>query len=270
MAIMVFQTACEQKESAEASSASSSAQEAKEEATVNDVPQTATSPQLPEGRWLQMATLDSPEANNQFSRNVQIMQNRVHETVKMNELLDQENDPQAKKDIKKQIEEMMRRINEGNKLMAETYRYSLNQKYVRNIEEVTVFIKLTDEDVEAIKEKAIEDGIDPPASITSNLLSVCTLKTPQAYQNFQKDVARTQAIRDEAIQLQKNVDAAINTTDKAYAQGKLDVVMEQLSALNTAMFEAYRFSINSNYTVQVDKSSLYIWDSGNALAVAQE
>ena len=86
----------------------------------------------------------------------------------------------------------------------------------------------------------------------------------------QKDVARVQTVRDEAISLQAAVTASETSADKAYAQGKLDVVMDQLKALNVAMFDAYGFSINKNYTMQIDKSSLFVWASESELANVPE
>jgi ribosomal protein L29 len=241
-----------------------------EEVTVSGASEVIGADDTSKGRLVQIATLNSPKANSEFTRNVQIMQARVREIANMNTLLAEEEDASAKRAVENQIKELIRRVNEDNKKMADTYRYSLNRNYIRNVEKATVFIQLSDEDVTAVKKQANEDGRELPPLLDSNLLSVCTLNTADAVQGYQKDVARVQTVRDEAISLQAAVTASETTTDKAYAQGRLDVVMDQLKALNVAMFDAYGFSINRNYTMQIDKSSLYIWAPESELANVTE
>jgi len=241
-----------------------------EEVTVSGAPEVIGADDTSNGRLVQIATLNSPEANNEFTRNVQIMQARVREIANMNTLLAEEEDAAAKRAVENQIKELIRRVNEDNKKMADTYRYSLNRKYIRNVEQATVFIQLSDEDVAAVKKQAGEEGRELPPLLDSNLISVCTLNTADAVQGYQKDVARVQVVRDEVISLQAAVTASETSSDKAYAQGKLDVVMDQLKALNVAMFDAYGFSINRNYTMQIDKSSLFVWASESELANVTE
>ena len=241
-----------------------------EEVTVSGAPEVISADDTSNGRLVQIAALNSPDANNEFTRNVQIMQARVREIANMNTLLAEEEDAAAKRAVENQIKELIRRVNEDNKKMADTYRYTLNRKYIRNIEQATVFIQLSDEDVAAVKKQAGEEGRELPPLLDSNLISVCTLNTADAVQGYQKDVARVQTVRDEAISLQAAVTASETSADKAYAQGKLDVVMDQLKALNVAMFDAYGFSINRNYTMQIDKSSLFVWASESELANVTE
>ena len=263
--------ACDQNQNNDnGSSTSETSASSGEEVTVSGAPEVIGADDTSNGRLVQIATLNSSEANNEFTRNVQIMQARVREIANMNTLLAEEEDASAKRAVENQIKELIRRVNEDNKKMADTYRYTLNRKYIRNVEQATVFIQLSDEDVAAVKKQAGEEGRELPALLDSNLISVCTLNTADAVQGYQKDVARVQTVRDEAISLQAAVTASETSADKAYAQGKLDVVMDQLKALNVAMFDAYGFSINRNYTMQIDKSSLFVWASESELANVTE
>ena len=102
------------------------------------------------------------------------------------------------------------------------------------------------------------------------MLSICTLNTAEAAQAFQKDVANVQAQRDVAIQLNAAMEAAPTPEDKAYAKGRLDQVLGQISLLNQAMVQAYGFSISRNYILQIDKSTLYVWASEDEIKVATE
>ncbi len=94
----------------------------------------------PAQRLVQIASLNTAKANDEFTRNVEIMQTRVREIANLNTLLEQEEEMSAQYDIEVQIEELMRRINEDNKLKVEAYRYNLSRKYIRNIEKATVFL----------------------------------------------------------------------------------------------------------------------------------
>jgi len=224
----------------------------------------------PGQQLVQIATLNTTQANDEFTRNVEIMQTRVREVANLNTLLEQEEEMSAQYDIEVQIEELMRRINEDNKRMVEAYRYNLSRKYIRNIEKATVFLVLTDEEVADIEKEAASKGEEAPKSLKAKLLSICTLNTPEAAQGFQKDVATVQAQRDIAIQLNAAMQAAETAEDKAYAKGRLDQVLGQIGVLNQAMVQAYGFSISRNYIMQIDKSTLYVWATEDEIKVAAE
>ena len=230
----------------------------------------ATPAAAPAQRLVQIASLNTAKANDEFSRNVEIMQARVREIANLNTLLEQEEEMSAQYDIEVQIEELMRRINEDNKRMVEAYRYNLSRKYIRNIEQATVFLVLTDEEVADIEKEAAAKGEEAPKSLKAKLLSICTLNTAEAAQAFQKDVANVQAQRDVAIQLNSAMEAAPTPEDKAYAKGRLDQVLGQISLLNQAMVQAYGFSISRNYILQIDKSTLYVWATEDEIKVAAE
>lgn len=217
-------------------------------------------------RLVRIARLETPGTNNEFTRNVEIMQARVRKVANLNQLLAAETEPAAREKIEIQIAELMQRINDDNKRMAESYGYSLTRRYVRNIEKATVLLVLSDKEVERIRVDAEAKGNEPPKSVDSNLLSICTLNTSQAAQVFQRDVSAVQAQRNAAVQLHAAVEAAKTPEDRAYARGKLDQALGQINALNRAMVAAYGFSITRNYVLQIDMSSLYVWSSDGELA----
>jgi hypothetical protein len=64
------------------------------------------------------------------------------------------------------------------------------------------------------------------------------------------------------------VENAETPEDKAYAQGRLDQVLGQVSAFNREMVRAYGFSISRNYVLQIDKSSLFVWALASEIADA--
>jgi hypothetical protein len=219
-------------------------------------------------RLVKVVTLDTPQVNNEFTRNVKIMQERRNAIAHLYTLLEQESDENKKYTIEAEIQELMQGISKDNQLMVKTYLYSLNRKYVRSIENATIFIELTDAEVADYREEYAQKGMVAPKSLKSNMISVCTLNSAKAAQAFQNDVAKIQSQRDLAIQLQVDLDATVTPEDRAYAQGRLDQVVSQLSALNQAMYTAYGFTVTRDYVMQIDKSSLYIWATDSEVADA--
>ena len=217
---------------------------------------------------VKIATLNTPQANDEFTRNVQIMQEQRRAVANLYALLAQEEDEDIKYNIEAKIHELMVKLNDENKRMAEAFHYTLNRRYVRSIENATVYIQLSDEEADSHRKKLSLKGETPPKSLKSNMLSVCTLNTAEAAQAFQKDVASMQAKRDIALEMQMVVENAETPDDKAYAQGRLDQVLGQVSAFNKEMVRAYGFSISRNYVLQIDKSSLFVWALASEIADA--
>lgn len=113
--------------------------------------------------------------------------------------------------------------------------------------------------MQAIRDQAQLSAEPPPAAIESKLLSVCTLNSREAAQQFQTDVTAIQAQRDRAVHLQTGVDAASTVEAKAYARGQVDTVLAEVAAMDQVMQQRYGFSITRNYTLQIDRSALYVW-----------
>jgi hypothetical protein len=59
--------------------------------------------------------------------------------------------------------------------------------------------------------------------------------------------------------LQEVLDAATEPARINDARRALDSAMQEINTLNEAMVGAYGFSIGRNYTMQINKSSLYVW-----------
>lgn len=213
----------------------------------------------PTQRLVHVARLETPKANDEFTKNSEIMQARIKHLASLNAQAAGETDDTRKTAMQSEMAMLQEKIQTDNQRMIDAYRYSLTHRYVRDIEQATVYLVLSDDEVAAIKAKAAADGNPAPASLASNQLSICTLPNRDAARAFQRDVATLQAERTKAMQVQQELDAAETSEDRAYAQGQLDQVLQQVNTLNKAMVGAYGFSLNRNYVLQIDKSSLYVW-----------
>jgi len=207
-----------------------------------------------------VARLETPLANDEFTRNAEVMQARVKALVSLNARLAADDANEAERAaMREQVKSLQTKIAADNQRMVDAYRYSLTHQYVRDIEHATVYLLLSDDEVAAIRSKAAAEGKATPASLDTNQISICTLPTPEAARAFQADVATLQAERAKAVEFQAQMEQAQTEEARAYAKGQFDQIMKQINTLNRAMVGTYGFSLNRNYVLQIDKSSLYVW-----------
>lgn len=101
------------------------------------------------------------------------------------------------------------------------------------------------------------------------LVRVATLNTPQANIEFQRNVQIMQANRQRLIELNNQKEAATSTADKARLQDDIDKALAKLNEDNKKMYDTYRFSLNRNYTMVVEKSSIYMLVSDEEAAAIE-
>lgn len=89
-------------------------------------------------------------------------------------------------------------------------------------------------------------------------IKVSTLSTAEANQEFQRNVQIIQAKRQAAFDLKQQVDKESNAAKKKELQAKLDDALKVLNEDNQKMFKAYGFSLERNYQMVVETSSIYM------------
>ncbi len=104
-------------------------------------------------RLVKVATLNSVEANQEFQRNVQIMQAAREQAIKLKTAAEKEFDPAKRKDIEKQLDDKIKEINANNQKMVEAYGFSLNRNYVMVIETAHIYMQVSEEEAEKIKKE---------------------------------------------------------------------------------------------------------------------
>ena len=101
-------------------------------------------------------TLNSVKANQEFNRNVQIVTAQRDLVVQLKQQLDAESSKSKKKDIQEKLDAALKKLNENNKKMTETYGFSLTRNYVLVTEKAHVYMIVSDEEaakVEAANKK---------------------------------------------------------------------------------------------------------------------
>ncbi len=233
-------------------------------ASAQQQPATASNPSQQQSVLVKVASIDGLEANEEFTRNVQVIQSQRQEILKLNAST---NEAAAGSDERKalqtQLDAAVQKLETDNQIMAKSYGYSIMRNYVRVPENSQVFVVLTEEEI--AKQPAPTDGTAP-----SKTLKVCSLNDAQANQSFQDTVQKLQQMRQLAITAKDALDKAIDINDKAYKQGQFDQLMKQLNEANSAATKAYAFNLNRQYVMSIEKSTLYVQASPEEAVAAEK
>jgi len=104
----------------------------------------------PQQKLVKVSTLGSVEANQEFQRNVQIMQAQRQRVIQLQNQLDLAQTKGLKKNLKKELDSAMEKLNKDNKKMAETYGFSLNRNYVLVVEKAHIYMAVSDDEADKI------------------------------------------------------------------------------------------------------------------------
>ena len=115
-------------------------------------------------KLVRVASLNTIEANKEFQKNVQLVQQQRALAVQILSKMQSTQDKDEHDVLKKQLDSLQKKLNENNDLMFKTYGFSLNRNYVLTVEKAHVHMWVTEEEAKAIeaksKEKQTEAGQD--------------------------------------------------------------------------------------------------------------
>lgn len=99
---------------------------------------------------------------------------------------------------------------------------------------------------------------DPSAPKRQRLVRVATLHSSEANREFRRNVAILQNQRKHIIQRQTQWQKATDPEKKEALHQEIQAALKKLNSDNQQMQEHYRFSLNRNYVMIVEKSHIYI------------
>lgn len=94
-----------------------------------------------------VVTIKTVEANQQFQRNVQIMQNFRQQIINASQTIEQETDETKKAEAQQQLEQALQKLNENNAKMVELYGYSLERDYQYTIDISDLYLQLSRKEI---------------------------------------------------------------------------------------------------------------------------
>ncbi len=109
--------------------------------------------------------------------------------------------------------------------------------------------------LQAADQKAAQPA---PAAKQQKLLKVATLKTAEANREFQANVQLLQAQRQAAIQLNSEIEKETNAAKKKELKTQLDALIAKLNENAEKMRNAYGFSLERNYTIEIETAHVYM------------
>ena len=210
-------------------------------------------------RIIRVCTLNSVQANEEFNRNVQVMQAQRQLLVSKHNALKAIADAEARETIQVEIDELLDKINANNKKMYATYGFSLTRNYTIEPNESFVFMLVSDDEAAKYAEKSGE--VDPTGNAgQQKLIKVCTLGSAEANREFNRNVNLVKAQRQLAVGKHKEMETATDDQQDAI-QAEIDDIMLKLNENNDKMFKTYGFSLTRNYTISIAKANVYMWVS---------
>lgn len=110
---------------------------------------------------VKVASLNTIDANKEFQKNVQLVQQQRALAAQTLTKLNSTTDEKVKVKLQKQFDALQDKLNENNQLMFKTYGFSLNRNYVLTVEKSHIHMWVTPEEAEAIKNKP--SSVEPEA-----------------------------------------------------------------------------------------------------------
>lgn len=111
-------------------------------------------------KLVRVASLNTIEANKEFQKNVQLVQQQRALAVQILSKMQSTQDQDEHDVLKKQLDSLQKKLNENNDLMFKTYGFSLNRNYVLTVEKAHVHMWVTEEEAKAIEAKSKENKTD--------------------------------------------------------------------------------------------------------------
>ncbi|MBN1142597.1 MAG: hypothetical protein JXB25_12495 [Deltaproteobacteria bacterium] len=108
-------------------------------------------------KLVRVCSLNSVEANQEFQKNVRIMQAQKERVLQLQKELQQARTDDLKEGLKKELEEAVKKLEADNAKMVKAYGFSLNRRYLLVTEKASVFMYVTEEEaakLEAEQKKA--------------------------------------------------------------------------------------------------------------------
>lgn len=98
----------------------------------------------------------------------------------------------------------------------------------------------------------------PNVTPQQKLVRVATLNTAQANREFQANVQLLQRQRQIAVELSSALEKEKDTAKKKEIKAQLEKAVGQLNDNNEKMQKAYGFSLNRNYTLEIEVAHIYL------------
>ena len=102
---------------------------------------------------VKVCTLNSVEANQEFQRNVQLLRQQRQQIVELKSQVDQTKDQEKRAELEKNIDDLLKKLNDNNEVMFKTYGFSLNRNYTMVVETSHIYMMVSDDEAKRFEEE---------------------------------------------------------------------------------------------------------------------
>ena len=99
---------------------------------------------------VKVASLNTIDANKEFQRNVQLVQQQRALAAELLSKMDNVQDEEEHEKLSNEFENLQQKLNENNQLMFSTYGFSLNRNYVLTVEKSHIHMWVTEDEAKKI------------------------------------------------------------------------------------------------------------------------
>ena len=103
---------------------------------------------------VKVASLNTIDANKEFQKNVQLVQQQRALAAEVLSKLEVSESKNEQEQLSAQFDSLQKKLNENNQLMFQTYGFSLNRNYVLTVEKSHIHMWVTKEEAEAIQKQS--------------------------------------------------------------------------------------------------------------------
>jgi hypothetical protein len=101
---------------------------------------------------VKVASLNTIDANKEFQRNVQLVQQQRSLAAELLSKLENVQDEEEHQKLQSELDSLQQKLNENNQLMFKTYGFSLNRNYVLTVEKAHIHMWVTEEEAQKIQD----------------------------------------------------------------------------------------------------------------------
>ena len=101
---------------------------------------------------VKVASLNTIDANKEFQRNVQLVQQQRSLAAELLSKIENVQDEEEHNKLQGELDTLQQKLNENNQLMFKTYGFSLNRNYVLTVEKSHIHMWVTEDEAKKIKE----------------------------------------------------------------------------------------------------------------------
>jgi len=101
-------------------------------------------------KLVKVASLNTIDANKEFQRNVQLVQQQRSLAAQLLSKMETVQDEDEHFKLKTELDTLQKKLNENNQLMFKTYGFSLNRNYVLTVEQSHIHMWVTEEEAKKI------------------------------------------------------------------------------------------------------------------------